>query len=559
MNRTWAKSPNQRHQIMLFSPSLEDSIPANHPIRVLDAILRGLDWSDWEKRYTASAGRPPVHPRLMAGTILYGMMVCGLRSSRKLEDATRMRLDFLWFLEGLSVDHSTFAKFRIMFDSELRGLFRQINAKVLDSEGAEFIELVIDGSRVRANSDRHGCLTASALEKRLEQAQKALNRALAEAAAEDDASIDPETVGPEKVQREIDELKHRTEVYSKALETAKKRDEVKRAKEGGKATAVRVPLTDPDAYLQQNKEGGYAPNYTPVVGVDSATGIVLSADVLPDNAEASSVSGLVEDVEDNHEKPVERVVADSGFASGANQDALEKKNIGFYCPVSTPVPEAHPALREDPSRALSEEKISELPRVKKTGKLHKNAFLYVREQDAYYCPMGRILTRKKEKKSRTKDGDVTCVEYQCKDCTQCPISDQCLSRKARRRMITRDEFEDNRERTARRMASEAGREIYKRRAPVVEGTFANIKTTVGMRYFLLRGIDKVRTEWLWACAAFNLKKLLKIMAEAPLSTPENQKKSQIFGVLRAFCYFVRQIEKLLTPVFRKRENMLAAA
>jgi len=509
MNRNWAKSPNQRHQIMLFSPSLEDSISSDHPIRALDIILRGLNWNDWESRYTGSAGRPPIHPRLMAGAILYGMMVCGLRSSRKLEDATRMRLDFLWLLEGLPVDHSTFAKFRTMFDSELRDLFRQINSAALDAKGVEFIELVIDGTRVRANSNRHGCLTASSLEKRLEQAQLALDRALDETAAQDDADIDPETAAPERIQREIDELKHRTEVYSKALEAAKKRDEVKRAKEGKNATPVRVPVTDPDAYLQKNKEGGYAPNYTPVVATDNVTGIILSADVLPDNGEASSVSGLVEDVEDNHELPVDKVLADGGFASGANQELLEKKDIGFYCPVNTPVPEVHPALRDDPTQAISEEKINDLPRVKKTGQLHKNAFLYVREDDAYYCPMGRALPRKKMKKNRTKAGDVICVEYQCKDCTQCPLSDQCLSRKAKRRMITRDQFEDNRERTARRMASDEGKKIYSRRAPVVEGTFASMKTAVGIRYFFLRGIDKVRTEWLWTCTAFNLKKLLK--------------------------------------------------
>jgi hypothetical protein len=62
------------------------------------------------------------------------------------------------------------------------------------------------------------------------------------------------------------------------------------------------------------------------------------------------------------------------------------------------------------------------------------------------------------------------------------------------------------------MAAEAGREIYKKRAPVVEGIFGVIKHAMGVRRFLPRGLEKVRTEWTWVCTAFNLKKLLRIWA-----------------------------------------------
>jgi hypothetical protein len=32
---------------------------------------------------------------------------------------------------------------------------------------------------------------------------------------------------------------------------------------------------------------------------------------------------------------------------------------------------------------------------------------------------------------------------------------------------------------------------------------------MGVRQFLLRGLENVRTEWRWVCTAFNLQKLLK--------------------------------------------------
>lgn len=35
---------------------------------------------------------------------------------------------------------------------------------------------------------------------------------------------------------------------------------------------------------------------------------------------------------------------------------------------------------------------------------------------------------------------------------------------------------------------------------------------MGIRQFLLRGLEKVKTEWLWAVTAFNLAKLARLMA-----------------------------------------------
>jgi hypothetical protein len=37
-----------RDQIVLFCPTLDASISDDHPVRLLDEILKGLDWSAWE-------------------------------------------------------------------------------------------------------------------------------------------------------------------------------------------------------------------------------------------------------------------------------------------------------------------------------------------------------------------------------------------------------------------------------------------------------------------------------------------------------------------------------
>jgi hypothetical protein len=79
-------------------------------------------------------------------------------------------------------------------------------------------------------------------------------------------------------------------------------------------------------------------------------------------------------------------------------------------------------------------------------------------------------------------------------------------------MICRDEYEPLREEMAARMHTAEGEAIYARRMHGAETPFAHIKAVMGVRQFLLRGLENVRNEWRWACTAFNLQKLLKAMA-----------------------------------------------
>ena len=121
----WATSPMDRNQVVLFAPTLDQSIADDHSVRLFGETLQTLDFTEWERMYVRVAGQPPIHPRSLAGCILYGLSL-GIRSSRKLEDAAANRLDFIWLLEGRVPDHATLCKFRTQFGPQIKGLFRQI-------------------------------------------------------------------------------------------------------------------------------------------------------------------------------------------------------------------------------------------------------------------------------------------------------------------------------------------------------------------------------------------------------------------------------------------------
>jgi hypothetical protein len=61
-----------------------------------------------------------------------------------------------------------------------------------------------------------------------------------------------------------------------------------------------------------------------------------------------------------------------------------------------------------------------------------------------------------------------------------------------------------------RLATTAGKQKYKLRQQTVEPVFGIIKSVLGFRRFLLRGVEKVKSEWTLVCAAYNLKRLHRL-------------------------------------------------
>jgi transposase len=58
-----------------------------------------------------------------------------------------------------------------------------------------------------------------------------------------------------------------------------------------------------------------------------------------------------------------------------------------------------------------------------------------------------------------------------------------------------------------KVTSEEGKRIYGKRASSVEPVFGIIKSVMGLRQFLLRGMAKVRIEWDLACLAYNVRRI----------------------------------------------------
>ena len=69
----WSAAPMDRNQVVLFAPTLDQSLADDHPVRLFAETLAAFDFSEWERMYVRVVGQPPIHPRVLAGCILYGL------------------------------------------------------------------------------------------------------------------------------------------------------------------------------------------------------------------------------------------------------------------------------------------------------------------------------------------------------------------------------------------------------------------------------------------------------------------------------------------------------
>ena len=257
----WAEAPLDRHRAPLYCRTLDQSIAEDDCVRLFDEVLAAVDWSAWEAEFQHHRrGQPPIHPKHLAAAILYALYR-GLRSSRKVEEACNYRFDFIWLLEGRRPDHTTLAKFRTRFRDPLKDLFRQLGHIALTLGLVRLGEVAFDGTRVKANNSRFKTRTAKTLTEKLTALDELFEHLLHESDALDAQQVGSSVHLPEK----LAEVDQRRQQIQQALQQAQAADAARRQQGmNPEKNPAQVPTTDPESRVMPNKEGGYAPNYTPM-------------------------------------------------------------------------------------------------------------------------------------------------------------------------------------------------------------------------------------------------------------------------------------------------------
>lgn len=152
----------------LFPPSVQDWLPQGHLARFVVDIVAQLDLSSLRGTY-AGKGSRPYDPALLLCMIFYGYST-GVFSSRKLEQASYDSVVFRYLTGNQHPDHDTIAAFRKRFSSELQGFFVKILSIAHEMGILKLGTVSLDGTKLQANASKHQAMSwqhACKLEKQL--------------------------------------------------------------------------------------------------------------------------------------------------------------------------------------------------------------------------------------------------------------------------------------------------------------------------------------------------------------------------------------------------------
>jgi transposase len=502
-----------REQLVLFQESLEDRIPEDHPVRVLDEILNELKWTEWEAEYDGRKGQPPIHPSVMCKVLLFAM-IRRIRSSRQIEYNLRHSIDFIWLASGRIIDHSTLSEFRRRHPQQLKDLYRQMVQLAIDMGVAKLAELCIDGTRVLANASSFKTLTADKVERLLAKLDREIADAIDELETNDQLDeLFDDGQAADQLPSELRDMKTRQEKLQAALAQLQEMDERRKRKgTDPEENPAQLPTTDQDSRILPNKEGGYAPNYTPMAVTEIENGFIVGADVLIGNVEHAVLTVMLDQVETDYGEKPRTAMADSIFATGQNLTAMEDRGQELLSPPLSEVVADNPAHREDLTQAVAEEDLDRLPKNPQTKRFDKQAFVYDAQADCYYCPAGKVVPRSGMENVERSGKTVEVTVYIGQDCAGCALAERCRIKVDAKqgRKVKRDAYEEIRARHSDQMRQEESQTRYSRRLHFGETPFAVLKAALDLRRFLLRGLDGVQQEWLWGCTAYNLKKLIRL-------------------------------------------------
>ena len=150
-------------------------IPENAPVRLLSAQLEELEYEKLYEAYSSKGRKSAAEPRVLFKVLIHGYL-CGIYSSRKLEEACQYRIDFRWLLEDRKApDHSTLARFRTGRCREaVEDLFYQFVRKLEEAGETNHKAVFIDGTKLESRAGRYTFVWRKSVEKQLTKVKERL-------------------------------------------------------------------------------------------------------------------------------------------------------------------------------------------------------------------------------------------------------------------------------------------------------------------------------------------------------------------------------------------------
>jgi transposase len=441
--------PTDRLTGFLMPPSVDEWLPQKHLARFVVEVVDGLDLSAMSKSYRGS-GSASYHPKVLLSLLIYGYAT-GVFSSRKLERATYDSVAFRFIAANDHPDHDTIANFRRRFLKAVEALFVQVLLLAREMGVLKMGTVALDGTKIHANASRHSALSYELAGKIELQLKAEVADLMAKAEAADQADVPDGMSIPEELARREARLAKLAEARATIEARAKERFERDQAEHQAKLAA-----RDAKTAATGKKPGGKPPQ-PPVEGP-------LPTDQVNLTDEESRIMP----------------VAGGGFEQCYNAQAVVAADSLLV--VATDVVQA-PNDKQQLYPMLN--KLTALP-------ASLGAAETLLADNGYFSA-----------------ASVTA-------CTTTGIAPLIAMGRETHHPSLAERFaeappppEDPTplEAMAHRLQTPNGKKLYALRKQIPEPVFGIIKSVLGFRQFLLRGIDRVRGEWSLVTMAWNIKRM----------------------------------------------------
>ena len=441
--------PIDRDTDFLMPPSVDEWLPERHLARFVVEVIAGLDLRAMTGSYRGS-GEASYHPRLLLGIIVYGYAT-GVFSSRKLERAAYDSVAFRFVTGNDHPDHDTIAAFRRRFLKQIETLFVQVLGVAREMGVLKLGTVALDGTKIHANASRHSALSYEHAAKIEAQLQAEVADLLAKAEAADQADVPDGMSVPEELARR----EQRLAAIAKARATIEAQAKERQARERAEYEA-KLKAREAKTAATGKKPGGRPPA-APVEGP-------LPTDQVNLTDEESRIMPVPGD----------------GFEQCYNAQALVA--AGSLLVIAADVVQA-PNDKQQLQPMLG--KIADLPdALGKVGELLADNG-YFSEGNVNACAAAGIdpvIAMGREAHHPSLDERFAAAP---------PPPEQPSPLEA----------------MEHRFKTPEGKQLYALRKQTPEPVFGIIKSVLGFRQFLLRGLDNVRGEWNLVTMAWNMKRM----------------------------------------------------
>lgn len=441
---------------LLLPPNLQDWVPADHLAHFVVDAVEAMDLRRVKVniRGTGDAQYPP---SMLVSLVIY-CYATGIFGSRRIEQATYDNVAVRFITADTHPDHDTICTFR----RENKALLSELFVKVLEmARELKVLKLgqitvSVDGTKVLANASKHSAVSYERAGEMIKQLELEVEQLMKKAEEADATPLEDGLTIPEEIVRRQERkaalAKARAEIEARsqaryALELAdyqKKMAERQTRQEQGEKVSGKPP-TPP------SPEPGAKDQYN---FTDPESRIMKAGN--GQHFEQSFNAQAAVEVES-------RLIVGERVSQAPN----DKQELG-------------PTVASIPAEA------GKVGAVLTDNGFYSEKAVEQIEQNASGEPTGTIVYAPLDKTSHHR----TVADLEKKTEPEPPLAGASVSEVMRHRLKTGP-----------------GKALYKLRQQTVEPVFGIIKSVLGFRQFLLRGVDKVSLEWELVCLAYNFRRL----------------------------------------------------